>query len=410
MNKPLLYVAIVLVLSACTDDGASRVPTETLAPRAWSETLDVQGEIKAAANTPLMVPGDGWDNRELLAMVEDGSLVRKGDVVARFDAPRARMELSQAETELLRKMLGEQTLVDNAAVKSAELSAESAKVGGDLVLSERYADIRAEAGVLTRNQILDALQDTGFLKNKRSYLGWKAGQVDTRTAAERAVIVAQKDSVNLNASQRRKSLSALELLAPHDGVFLLKGNWDGSKPQIGANLWTSQEFGVLPDVSKLIATFSVPEGRAFGLKVGQPLRARLAGTGSEFEIKVSKIGSSASTKSRESPVKYSEFEALVDAEVAARFKLTPGQSVHATVRLVERPAVLTVPNLALVQEGAGYAVYVGEQAPGVKRTVQLGQRGGVRSEIISGLTAGERILLLPATKAGKDDSKEKNNT
>ncbi|MES2324768.1 MAG: secretion protein HlyD [Pseudomonadota bacterium] len=406
MIRKLLCAAIALGLAACSDDHADRVPSETLAPRAWLETLDVQGEIKAAANTQLLVPGTGWDNRELLAMVEDGSMVKKGDVVARFDAPRARMELSQAETELLRKVLGEQSLVDSAAVKKAELSADSAKVSGDLLLSERYADIKAESGVLTRNQILDALQDTGFLKNKRSYLGWKAGQVGTRTAAERAVIIAQKDSVSVNADQRRKSLAALELLAPHDGVFLLKASWDGNKPQIGASLWSTQEFGTLPDSGKLVAKFSVPEGQAFGLKIGQPLKARLAGTGSEFELKVSKVGNSATTKSRESPVKYSDFEAVIDPAIAKKLALTPGQSVRATVRLVERPAVLTLPNMALVQEGTAYAVFVGDQAPGVKKVVELGQRGAVRSEIKSGLAAGERILLLPVVKDDNLNNKQ----
>jgi len=406
MIRKLLCAAIALGLAACSDDHADRVPSETLAPRAWLETLDVQGEIKAAANTQLLVPGTGWDNRELLAMVEDGSMVKKGDVVARFDAPRARMELSQAETELLRKVLGEQSLVDSAAVKKAELSADSAKVSGDLLLSERYADIKAESGVLTRNQILDALQDTGFLKNKRSYLGWKAGQVGTRTAAERAVIIAQKDSVSVNADQRRKSLAALELLAPHDGVFLLKASWDGNKPQIGASLWSTQEFGTLPDSGKLVAKFSVPEGQAFGLKIGQPLKARLAGTGSEFELKVSKVGNSATTKSRESPVKYSDFEAVIDPAIAKKLALTPGQSVRATVRLVERPAVLTVPNMALVQEGTAYAVFVGDRAPGVKKVVELGQRGAVRSEIKSGLAAGERILLLPVVKDDNLNNKQ----
>jgi HlyD family secretion protein len=403
--RMLLCAAAALTLAACGDDSAVRVPTETLAPRAWLETLDVDGEIKAASSTALAVPGTGWENRELLTMVEDGSFVKKGDVIARFDAPQARMELSQAEMELLRKELGEQTLVDSAAVNRAELSADSAKVSSDLTLSERYADIKAESGVLTRNQILDALQDTGFLKNKRSYLGWKTGQADIRTAASRAVMASQKNSVSLTAEQRRKSLAALELVAPHDGVFLLTAKWDGSKPQIGASLWSGHDFGKLPDAGQLIAKFSVAEGEAFGLKPGLPLRARLTGTGTEFDLKVSRVGSNASTRSRESPVKYSEFEAAIDPAVAARLGLSPGQALRATVRLVDRPATLTLPNLALVQDGAAYAVFVGEQAPGVKQVVELGQRGLVRSEIKSGLKVGARVLLLPAEDDKKKDKK-----
>ena len=406
--KVLLCMAIMLPLCGCGDDPSAAVPTEQLAARKWLETVAVEGEIKSAANTPLTVPGTGWESRELVSMVEDGSLVKKGDVIASFDAPRTRLELSQAQMELLRKTLAEQTLVASAAVQSAQLGANTAKVNTDLILSERYADIKAEAGVLTRNQILDALQDTGFLKNKRAYLGWKTGQVGARTTAERAVVTTQKNSIALQAGQRSASLAALQLLAPHDGIFVQFTNWDGSKAQVGANLWPGNDFGKLPDSTQLIATFSIEEAKSYGLKPGQAVRARLAGTGTEFDLKVSKVSSSASAKSRESPVKYSDFEAAIDPALSAKLGLSPGQAVRATVMLVDRPAALTVPNLALVQEGEKYAVYVGERGAGVKTMVELGQRGSVRSEIKAGLSAGQRILLLPPV-AG-DKKKEKKST
>lgn len=409
MNK-LLWLVVMVALNGCGDDPAATVPTEQLAARRWVELIDVEGEIKSASNTALTVPGSGWEHRELLSMVEDGSVVKKGDVIASFDAPRSRMELSQAEMELLRKGLVEDSLVAGAAVQSAELGATTAKVNTDLSLSERYGDIKAEAGVLTRNQILDALQDTSFLKTKRTYLGWKTGQVGVRTGAERAVVRTQKDSISVQLGQRRTSLAALQLLAPHDGIFVLTTNWDGSKVQIGANLWSGHDFGKLPDSTQLIAKFSVEEANAFGIKVGQAVRARLAGTGTEFDLTVSNISSNASTRSRESPVKYSEFDAVITPAVAARLGLTAGQAVRATLMLVDRPAALTLPNLALVQEGEKYAVFVGASAPGVKRMVELGQRGSARSEIKSGVTAGERILLLPPAAIEKNAKKKENQS
>jgi HlyD family secretion protein len=408
MKTKLILLAGALALFGCGDDSANRVPTETIAARNWTEILDVDGVIKSAASTTLNVPGSGWENRTLLTMVGDGTMVKKGDVIARFDAPRSRMELSQAETELLRKELSELTLKDKDAVHRAELAADKAKVTSDLTLSERFAGIKAETGILTRNEILDALQDTNFLNDKRGYLDWKKGQLAVRTAAATAVLSAQKDSVNLNATQRRKSLEAMELIAPHDGVFLLQEKWDGTKPQLGASMWSGQEFGKLPDVSALVATFSVAEGEAFGLKTGQAIKARLAGSGAEFELVVSKVGSNASTKSTDSPVKYSEFEATIAPATAGRLALRPGQGVHATVSLVNRPATLTIPNLALIQEGANFAAFVGDKAPGVKHMVVLGQRGPVRSEVKSGLPAGAQVLLLPATgKDGKDKKDKK---
>ena len=94
-------VAMMAALAGCNvDPSAGSVAAETLAPRAWLETLAVDGEIKAAASTALNVPGNGWSRRVLVDMVADGSSVQKGQVVARFDAPQSRMELSQAELEL----------------------------------------------------------------------------------------------------------------------------------------------------------------------------------------------------------------------------------------------------------------------------------------------------------------------
>ena len=380
----------------CACDAASTAasgPGEVLAARAWSETLQADGEIKAAANTLLTVPGSGWTNRVLVDMVADGSSVKKGQMVARFDAPQAHMELSQAEYELVRRTLAEEASRQTAAVERGILGGERAKVEADIGLSQRYA--KADLSVFARNVILDALADVGFLKEKRGYLDWKGGQAQARSAAQEAVLHSQRNSVVQSAAQQRQSLQSLELLAPHDGVFLLAARWDGVKPKIGANQMAGQEFGALPDLNQLVAHFSVPEGQAYGLKPGLPVRVRLAGTGTELDLKVSKVSNSASTVSAESPVKYSDFDAAIDTDVAHRLGLKPGQALRGTVQLVGRAAALTVPNIALVQEEAGYVVYTEDAGRQVKHKIELGQRGPVRSEIKSGLTAGARILLVP---------------
>jgi multidrug efflux pump subunit AcrA (membrane-fusion protein) len=400
IRKPAATLAAGLTLAATLlggCDGASSTATgasETLAARAWSETLDVDGEIKAAANTPLAVPGSGWSSRVLVEMVPDGSNVTKGQVVARFDAPQARSELSQADVELLRKTLAEEANRRNATVERGVLTGERAKVEDDLALSRRYADVDL-GSVFSRNEILDALADVGFLTRKRTYLDWKGGQAQARTAAQEAVLHSQRDSVVQNAAQQRKSLEALELVAPHDGVFLLGARWDGSKPQVGANQMAGEPFGTLPDLDQLVAHFSVAEGQTYGLKPGLPVRVRLAGTGTELDLVVTRVGSSASTISPESPVKYSDFDAAIATDQAHRLGLKPGQALHGKVRLVGKPSALTVPNIALVQDGYSYAVYTLDAGKSVRHKVELGLRGPVRSEIKGGLAPGARIVLLP---------------
>ncbi len=388
-----LCLPILAILAACGEMRDTAMPVETVAVRSWLETLNVDGEIGASEKTPLMVPGNGFESRALLEVLQDGSPVKKGDVIARFDAPRARMELSQAEAELLRKTLSEAGVRAVTAMSQAELSTESAKVTTDLALSQRYAN--ADLTFFARNQILDALQDVGFLTAKHTYLQWKEGQVGLRGKADSAVVSSQKESVALIASQKRTNLAALDLIAPHDGLFRLVTRWDGTKPLVGASLWTAQEFGSLPNLEKLVAQFSVAENQAFGLKVGIPVRVRLTGTGVEIDLQVTKVGISATTKNRESPVKYIDFEAAIDRATAVRLELKPGQALRGAVQLIDKPNTLTVPNVALVQEGTAFAVLIADGGRFEKRRVDLGVRGAVRSEIKSGIEAGTSIALIP---------------
>jgi HlyD family secretion protein len=397
-----IFAAFVVManLTSCSSESSNdAVPVEVVEARSWQEEIHADGEIKAAASTQLNVPGTGWDQRTLVSMVANGSLVEKGQIIAVFDAAQSRMKLSQAETDLLRKELMELGIQSNAELGRAELSSDSAKVTGDLNLSKRYAN--ADLQIFAQNKILDTLVDIGFLNHKQDYLKWKNNQIGARSNADQAVVQSQKESVTLTIEQQRKSLSALELRAPHEGVFLLKPRWNGSLPQVGNKMWAGEEFGSLPDLEQQVAKFSIAEGAAFGLKEGQAIKVRLSGTGTELDLKVTKVGKTASTKSRESPVKYSDFEASIGQEFVRKFVLKPGQAITGRVTLLDSKKVLTVPNIALVQEGADYFVYLLDKSNKLKQKVELGLRGQIRSEVKSGLSAGARLVLVPEKKEDK---------
>ena len=410
IRRLALTLSLALGLAACSNQPeSSQVPTESFAARDWQESLVVDGEIIAANKTPLTVPGEGWDRRTLVEVIPDGSLVKKGQLIARFDAPKSRMELSQAELELLRKILAEEAIQASDASSRSSLTADSAKVQADLQISERYSNV--DLGLFSRNKILDELQDSAFLKSRRGYLNWKTGQVQARSSAEQAVLGSQKESVKLTASQHKKNLDALDLLAPHDGVFLMQADWEGNKPQIGAISRPRQEFGSLPDLEQLVASFNIEEGRTFGLKTGLPVTVRLAGSGKEIELSITKVGNSASVLSRDSPVKFISFEAAIKKEQAQALGLKPGQALIGKVSLVKQKKAMTLPNIALIQDGANFSVLLKDGEQTRRQPVTLGVRGPARSEIKSGISSGAQVILLAKEKnqeSSKDTIQNKN--
>lgn len=338
----LLILALLAACSGDADDAG--VPLETVRFAPFVETLRAKGELRSAEETPLNVPGSSFESREVVFMVEDGARVEKDQVLARFEASGARKNLSQQELELVRNALKLASTRAQADVNTAMTQTERAQILGDLALSERYAELDPGASWVSKNELLDKLQDLGLLNFKEETAEWKIGHQKRAYSADEALSLAQREGVQTSLNRSRDSLAALELRAPHAGVFRLNQNWDGSKIQVGGNAWAGDDFATLPNLDRLMARFSLAQSAADGLRIGQRVDVRLSGTGRVIAGKVSRVGSSASVRRRNNPVKFIEFDVAIDSDST----MTPGQAVAATVYLVDKAKVLTVPNTALL--------------------------------------------------------------
>ena len=398
--KRCLALLLLLALAGC---GASSNEQALLivTSRDWQETLLARGEVVSANVTAMSVPGQGFQQRQVLSLIGDGSRVNKGDLIAQFEARSVSKELSTLELELLRNALQSANQRGAAMLSQINLKTEVADVEGQMRLSERYAN--ADLQSISRNDLLDKLQDLGYLSSRRSLLDWRQSKQGERAQADASVIDAQRASLASTVDQRQASLAALELRAPHDGVLRLSSSWDGSKPQVGGTVWAGSAFANLPDLSALIARFSVPQTQAQDVKPGQRAELRVAGTGDLIQSEVLRVSASASVRNRESPVKYLEFDVALAADSLGKLKLSPGQAMTVTVYLRDRKNVLVVPNAALDLNETQARV---QDEQGKWIDVELGQEGGVLSEIKSGLAEGSVIRLSP-TRSGKPAAPEK---
>jgi membrane fusion protein, multidrug efflux system len=86
--------------------------------------------------------------------------------------------------------------------------------------------------------------------------------------------------------------------------------------------------------------------------------------------------------------------APVVAEVTAGSGLpAPGEGVEVHVELDPRPDALTVPEEALVISEGGSALFVVEGGTARRRAVTTGARGEGRIEVLSGLAAGDKVVV-----------------
>jgi HlyD family secretion protein len=83
--------------------------------------------------------------------------------------------------------------------------------------------------------------------------------------------------------------------------------------------------------------------------------------------------------------------------------ISPGQSMDAQLTLGEPAKALLLPSGAFVNDTGGAWVFVlgpdGERAE--KRAVRLGRRNNAQVEVLSGLAAGEQVIISSYTPFGK---------
>lgn len=76
-------------------------------------------------------------------------------------------------------------------------------------------------------------------------------------------------------------------------------------------------------------------------------------------------------------------------------RLGDGYRVEASFILWEANNVLQIPVSALFRDGNGWAAFAVEHGKAVKRRVQIGQRNGLSGQIVSGINAGEQVIVHP---------------
>ena len=402
MMRVAVLVAMLL-LAACAGGTHDAAVLERASVGPAQLGVQAEGELHAAKSTPLAVPGQQWAQRQLDWMLPDGSWVKKNEVVARFSAATSKLELSDALLDLQRNALARAAKQADLGATQGQLQVDMTQVAGQLAIAQRYAHAQTDA--LARNTILDAVQDEHFLGVKQDVLNWREGTASKRGKAELALIDAQRASSDLTAKLRREDLAALEIRAPHAGLLVLKTDWSGDKPRIGASMWAGNTFADLPDTTNMEVEMYVPQAQAQGLKPGLTVDLSPLGVPvQKVSSKISWVAAAAAARNRQSPVKYLALKASVPADAVERYRWTPGQRFVATIVLLRSAQALTVPNIAIDSSGKAASVSVRVAGHDEKRRVTLGVRGPSRSQVLDGLHAGDEVVIAAAAKPGTPKS------
>lgn len=369
--RPLRVVLCLclFVQSACTRKAAEEVETVTAVAvsTATAERAAIRGAVHA---TGIVAPAP---DAELIVVAPEaarvaeiphasGDRVRRGDLLVRFEIPESAAEVQKQQAEVAR----------------AEAGLENAKAA-----QTRARDL-FDKGVAARKETEDA----------------------TRALADAEAALAEARAA-LNAAQTVERRATVR--ATFDGVIAKRFHNPGDLVEAAA----SDPVLRVVDPDRLEVVAAVPLSDAPRVQMGARARMVNALTGaSATELTV---------KSRPTAVEPGTATVPVRLAFARAINIPVGMPVQIDITAEEHRDVVIVPIPAVVHEGDEAAVFVVRDGKAHRHEVQIGLTDNLNVEIISGIAAGDRVIVsghtgLPddapvteGTRAGKEatpDEKE----
>ena len=277
-----------------------------------------------------------------------------------------------------------------ARVVEANVTAGQAVRQDDVLIRLDDADLQArlsqaeasEAAALARKQQADTeIERAKNLLEKRAV---------SQAAYDQAVAAAKTASSELERAQQavRETRIVLEyatIRAPMSGIIVDK------RVESGDTVTPGQVLLTLYDPTRMQMVASVRESLAQRLAVGQTLPARLETLDHECQATISEIVPEAQAASRSFAVKVTG-------------PCPPGVYSGMFGRLLiplDEEEILVVPAAAVRRVGQLTMVDVASDDTARRRHVQLGRRINDDFEVLSGLRAGERVVLRNQDAAGR---------
>jgi membrane fusion protein (multidrug efflux system) len=242
---------------------------------------------------------------------------------------------------------------------------------GELLVDLDAAALRAE---------LD--QARALFDDARSQLvrgrGLQAGQTIAAQRLETLEALTRQAEGRVRQAEAR--LQELRVLAPFSGRVGLR------QVSVGALVQPGTVVTTLDDISRVRVEFSVPELFVARVRVGSPVVARSGAFGDRrFEGRVAVVDTRIDTATRTIRV-ISEFDNADEA-------LKPGLFMTVDIELERRDGALLIAEEALDPIGDRNFVYVVRENRARRVEVRLGQRMPGEVEVLSGVSAGDQVVV-----------------
>ena len=355
------------------DTAVKPVQVEEVRQETVRRAVEVVGTLAAVDQVTVSSETEGKVSRILADL---GDRVTAGQALIQLDNEKQQYNFDQQKAALARA-LAQYGATDPQHLPDIEKTPDVQKASADLQQAKQSYERANELfkRTLVPRQTLDDAE-TALQSKKASY------DASLQTAKNlRASIQASEATMKLADRQFRDT----QIRAPFDGYI------EKRLVNLGELVKAQMPVIAVVRVDPLKVIAEIPEKMAPWIKDGQPVELHVdAYPQRKFEGKVSRISPAVNTATRAFP-----FEALIPNRDAV---LKPGTFARVHIESGQVDQVLTLPYSALQYRYGVNRVFVVENDKLSVRELKIGDRMDDRIEILSGVKAGERVVVTDVEK------------
>lgn len=275
----------------------------------------------------------------------------------------------------------------NSIVKKGDLLAELDQT----VLAATLAS--AQSSMASAKSQLD-YQQKNFERYKTLFEKQLVSSSDFESAEYNYQTAKNNYDVSRNSYQTASTnLSYAKIYSPIDGVVLSREVEEGQT--VAASFSTPTLFTIANDLTKMRVIANVDEADIGNVEAGQRVSFTVdAYPGTVFDGDVTEVRQSATTTNN-----VVTYEVVINSP-NPDLKLKPGLTATVSIYTLEKNDVLAIPTEALsfspgneTAKNGSRQVWVLNGANIASKTIEIGSRTGTLTEVISGLSEGETLVL-----------------
>ena len=360
---------------------AQRITVSSVSTGTFEDFIPLRGRL-VPRSTVFLDAIEGGRVEQIL--VEDGTMVEVGDLIAVLSNTNLQLEVLGREAAVTEQLNNMRTI--ELQLEQNRLSHKRNLIEIDYQITRLSREIARQRELIAKNLVsqstVDQLEDELTYYENRREVTLESQATDTRMQEQQLLQLRDAgEQLQAGLGFARKNLEDLSVRAP------VAGKLSGFNIEIGQSIARGGRLGQIddPDGYKLNARID----EYYMGRVDLQQHATAENNGRTVDLQVSKIYPQVNEGQFEVDMMFAEQPDGLRRGQTLQTRLTLGDNTDATL----------IPNGAFYQETGGNWVFV--VAPGgreaIKRDVRLGRRNTSFIEVLEGLEPGEQVITSPYT-------------